>query len=99
MTRTHDLATKLATAVIDRIDTDRCCNNANIGDAILRELAVAALAPPGGTPNEPGDVRRAAEELISACVRKPELLKNTSSELDRLMQKLYTALYAAGWRP
>lgn len=60
MTAIHDIATKLTAAVVDRIDTDRCCNTANIGDAILKELAVAALTPiPGNS--------RTASRLITAA--------------------------------
>lgn len=60
MTSIHDFATKLTVAVVDRIATDRCCNSANIGDAILKELAVAALAPLSGT-------SRTASRLITAA--------------------------------
>lgn len=60
MTAIHDIATKLATAVVDRIETDRCCNTANIGDAILRELAVAALSP------MPGNARTPERLLVAA---------------------------------
>jgi len=45
MTPTPDLAKRVAGAVVERIATDRFCNSENIGDAVFRELAVAAAKP------------------------------------------------------
>lgn len=43
--RDRDLSTAIARAVMDRIEADKLCNSDNIGDAVFRELAVAAANP------------------------------------------------------
>lgn len=97
MSQTHALAAKITTAVIDRIAIDRMCNSANIGDAVVRELAVASLPQPSNAPADP--VRAAAENLIRLVLSKPSLSFNTPSELDAAIAKVYHALLSIGWKP
>ncbi len=65
MTPTRDLATNVARAVIDRIATDRLCNSENIGDAVFRELAMAAVKPEqGGSSYAVGRLLGTAQEML-----------------------------------
>ncbi len=98
MTATQDIATKLAAAVIDRIEADRCCNSDNIGNAILKELAVVALSAQPGMPSS-DPVRMATEDLIRLVIREPSLTFNTPSKLDGALGRVYKALMADGWHP
>jgi len=45
MIQPRNLADTIARAVLDRIETDGCCNSENIGDAVFRELTIAAAMP------------------------------------------------------
>lgn len=96
MTHTHALAAKITSAVIDRIATDRMCNSANIGDAVVKELAVASLSP---SPGSADPVRTATENLIRLVLSKPSLTFNTHSDLDAALEKVYRALLSTGWKP
>jgi len=45
MTQPRNLADIIARAVLNRIEADGCCNSENIGDAVFRELTIAAATP------------------------------------------------------
>lgn len=95
-TPTRDFAAAIARAVIDRIDTDQCCNSHNIGDAIFREMAVAVVEiAPRRTEM---DVERCAIQIVALIEAYPELLFGAPPHLRNALLELAQAV-EAGRKP
>jgi hypothetical protein len=100
MTPTHDLAAKITTAVFDRIAADRLCNSSNIREAVVRELAVAALHAQPSAPLYGAGGQSAIDEakrLVKMFFDDHTLVGATPRKVLDAVDRLYIELRKTGW--
>lgn len=100
MTAHHDLAASLSARVLERIETDRCLNSANVAEAIFDGLVLRAAKGEPQAPASPDQaVMDAAKALCTTAVADPAAYIRTPANLQNGIDQLYDALKATGWRP